>query len=346
MFHHGGVEATAKRVVKPLAVVATVGMFLVLVMGATVTNTGSEHGCGRSWPLCHGQFIPQFAMTTLIEFSHRVAAGLETALVIPLAALILYLFRRHRELQVFAGLMVLFLFLQAGMGAWAVMEPQLSAVLALHFGISLVAFAGVLLTALILFELDGYDALRDRPIPRSFRRFAWGVTAYSYVVVYLGAYVRHTNADDACSGWPLCNGAIVPALSGKVTSAFAHRVAAGILVLAILALMHWSWRLRLSRPDLHRASLAALATVMLQALAGAAVVFSHLDIFSALAHAAGAGLLFGSLAYLCLHTLPRIARRPAVHTAGPDYGLAVAEGVIPQQGMDQPASISSRYDAM
>ena len=42
-------------------------MFVVLVMGATVTNTGSAEGCGRSWPLCNGQFIPEFAVATLIE---------------------------------------------------------------------------------------------------------------------------------------------------------------------------------------------------------------------------------------------------------------------------------------
>ena len=28
-----------------------------LLMGATVTNTGSSEGCGKSWPLCHGEFI-------------------------------------------------------------------------------------------------------------------------------------------------------------------------------------------------------------------------------------------------------------------------------------------------
>jgi cytochrome c oxidase assembly protein subunit 15 len=47
-----------KRAAKWFAVAATVGMFIVLIMGTTVTNTGSSEGCGRSWPLCHGKFIP------------------------------------------------------------------------------------------------------------------------------------------------------------------------------------------------------------------------------------------------------------------------------------------------
>src|SRR5437763_6710705 len=113
-----------KRNARVLGVLATVGMFLVLIMGSTVTSTGSEHGCGRSWPLCHGQLIPQMAVSTAIEFSHRAIVGVETMLILAFAAVTLYAYRR-RDVQFLAGLMVAFLFLQAGLGAWAVMYPQL-----------------------------------------------------------------------------------------------------------------------------------------------------------------------------------------------------------------------------
>src|SRR5947209_1927055 len=185
------VEGTGvKRLLKILGVIATGGMFTVLVMGATVTNTGSAHGCGRSWPLCRGQLIPQFAVSTLIEFSHRAVVGVESVLILGLAAGTLYLYRR-RDLQALAIVMVVFLLLQAGLGAWAVMYPQLAVVLALHFGVSLIAFASVLLTTVALFEADGQEALRQIPAPRAFRRLVWAVAAYSYAVVYLGALVRH-----------------------------------------------------------------------------------------------------------------------------------------------------------
>lgn len=303
-----------RTITKALAVAATAGMFVVLVMGAVVTNTGSEHGCGRSWPLCHGQFIPQMAMRTAIEFSHRAVVGVESVLILALAAGALYVYRR-RDVQVLAAIMVVFLFLQAGLGAWAVMEPQYVAVLALHFGVSLIAFASVLLTALTIFEAGGADVLRNRPLPAAYRRFVWGLACYSYVVVYLGAYVRHTDADDACSGWPLCNGAVIPHLAGLVATAFAHRVAALVLVIGILALLSWSYRLRAERPDLMRASGIAMALVILQALSGAVVVFTHLDLFSAIAHAGLIGLLFGSLTYLCLHTLTLPQRQVAAERA-------------------------------
>lgn len=304
-----------KTVTKVLGVCATVGMFVVLISGANVTNTGSEHGCGRSWPLCNGQLIPQFAVSTAIEFVHRALVGVETTLILVLAAAALYLYGRRRDVQLLALLMVTFLFLQAGLGAWAVMSPQLSAVLALHFGVSLIDFASVLLMTAVVFEADGTEILRERPLPAWYARSAWGLTAYSYVVVYLGAYVRHTDADEACSGWPLCNGAVVPHLSGLVATAFIHRVAALLLVCGIAALLLWSYRVRSTRPDLFRAASFALGAVLLQAAAGAAVVLTHLDLFSALAHAGLAGLLFGSLSYLCLHVLSLPARRSRAERA-------------------------------
>jgi cytochrome c oxidase assembly protein subunit 15 len=156
----------------------------------------------------------------------------------------------------------------------------------------------------------------------------WGVTAYAYVVVYLGALVRHINADDACSGWPLCNGRVIPILSGDVAVNFEHRIAALVLIVAIADIVYRSRALRSSRPDLYLGSWAAVVTVLLQAFAGAAVAWTRLDLFSALAHAALVGLMFGALCYLCLHVLPRpardveLARASALRQEQPEHALA------------------------
>lgn len=294
-----------QTMIRRLAVVTTIGMWLVIVMGATVTNTGSATGCGKSWPLCHGQFIPSFAVSTAIEFSHRAVTGVEGILVVAVTVGMLLLWRRRREALVLAPLMFGFLVLQALMGAWAVMYPQASAVLALHFGISLIAFAAVLLATVFLFEQSGTDALRDRALPAGFRLAAWGSAAYVYVVVYLGAFVRHQNVDLACGDWPLCNGQVFPGFSGPEGIVFAHRLAALGSVLLLGALAAWAYRFRAERPDLWWGSAAAFGLVIVQALLGAMVVFTQLSLFSALAHAGTMALLFGAVAYLCYHTLPR-----------------------------------------
>src|SRR5438128_4453731 len=111
-------------VLRWLAGFTTLGMYAVLVMGATVTNTGSAEGCGRSWPLCNGQFVPEFTVATAIEYSHRAVTGIESLLVVALTVAMLSLWRRHTEVVVLALLMLGTLLLQAGLGAGAVLWPQ------------------------------------------------------------------------------------------------------------------------------------------------------------------------------------------------------------------------------
>jgi cytochrome c oxidase assembly protein subunit 15 len=317
-----------KALTRWIAVAASAGMFLVLVMGATVTNTGSQRGCGKSWPLCHGQLIPQMAVSTAIEFSHRAVVGIESMLVIGFAVALLLWYRPYVGLRWLAVIMVFFLFLQAGLGAWAVMAPQSAAALALHFGVSLLAFASVALATIFLFELDGWERLRRTTVSQNLKWTIYGVTLYSYIVVYLGAYVRHTNADDACTGWPLCNGAIIPTFADKVASNFIHRIAAGLLTIAIIALFVQARRLRQERPDLYLGAVLSLVCVALQALTGAFVEWTNMDLFSALSHASFVALMFGALTYLCMQVTPVWA----------PWSVGRPEGSVPSGGRQEPAA--------
>jgi cytochrome c oxidase assembly protein subunit 15 len=289
---------------KPLGWAATVGMFVVVVMGATVTNTGSAEGCGRSWPLCKGQFIPEFAVSTLIEFSHRAVTGVESVLLIAFAVGAMVAYWQRREIRILGPLMIGSLFLQAGMGAWAVLYPQNAAVIALHFGISAVAFASILLGATFVAGLDAPASPRRVPVSRAYRRTVWAALVYILMVVYLGAYVRHAGYEAACGGWPLCNGQVFPGVVGPVGVAFLHRFAALGSVILLGALVVWSSRLGATRPDLVRGSRLAFGLILLQSASGALVAFTHLSLFSALSHAGIMALLFGSVCYLCLQVLP------------------------------------------
>ncbi len=296
-------EGRGRNLVRRLAVTTAVGMFLVVMLGATVTTTGSGKGCGRSWPLCHGQFIPELTLPTVIEYSHRLITGLEGLLMVALAAGVLRYWRSRREIQVLLPLMVLMLLVQSGLGAWAVLAPQSPLVMALHFGVSLTAFASVLLMAAVLCEEGRGERYRSLPPPPGFGLLAWGAVGFTYLVVYLGAYVRHSNASLACLDWPLCQGQLVPGFSGPVGAVFLHRLAAlaGTLLLAALALYAARWRRQ--RPDLFWGSLVALGLVLAQSASGALLVLSRLSLIASLAHSGIVALLFGSLSYLALHTL-------------------------------------------
>jgi heme a synthase len=57
----------------------------VILWGALVRATGSGAGCGRHWPLCNGEMLPQApAAATVIEYTHRMTSGLALLLVIGL----------------------------------------------------------------------------------------------------------------------------------------------------------------------------------------------------------------------------------------------------------------------
>src|SRR4051794_11133211 len=138
---------------RALAWATCAGMFIVLVMGAAVTNTGSAQGCGRSWPLCNGQFVPEFTVSTAIEYSHRAVTGVEGFLV--LALTILLVTYRSREAWLLGALMLGTLVLQAALGAAAVLAPQSPYILATHFGVSLAAFSATYLAARLVMERTG-----------------------------------------------------------------------------------------------------------------------------------------------------------------------------------------------
>ncbi|MCA9880139.1 MAG: heme A synthase, partial [Thermomicrobiales bacterium] len=281
-------------------------MFLVLLMGATVTNTGSSEGCGNSWPLCHGQFIPEYAFETMVEYSHRLVTGVEGLIILGLAITAFPLRRRFPELRALLPIMIFTLLLQSGMGAWAVKYPQTPAVMATHFGISLVCFASVYLVMRVLWVEMPTSAAALRAVPPGYARLAWTTLLWSIIVAYVGAYMRHSGAELACYTWPLCNGSLIPDLSSPgVGVAWSHRLVALIAMVMVFTMLWWARSFRAQRPDLYRAAGWASALIIAQALVGATLIFTLLSLASTLAHAAFMALLFAALADTVWRATPR-----------------------------------------
>ncbi len=309
-----------ERAAKALAVAATIGMFIVLLMGATVTNTGSSQGCGTSWPLCHGEFIPEYAFETMVEYSHRLVTGIEGLLILGLAVTAFPLRRRYPELKALLPLMIFTLILQSGMGAWAVKYPQTPPVMATHFGISLACFASVFLIMRVLWESTSISTSAFAVVPAGYRRLAWITLLWTVVVAYVGAYMRHSGAELACHTWPLCNGSIIPYLSSPgIAVAWGHRLVAMIALALVAGLAFWSRRFKAARPDLYRTNVLASLFIIAQAASGAFVIFSRLSLASTLLHAALMALLFAALADGARRTLAQrrvAADRPSLATSG------------------------------
>lgn len=324
------------RVLRILSVVTAAILFLVQMQGVLVTVSGSAAGCGGDWPLCNGQVIPgQFTLNSLIEFGHRVLVPPATLCVLALSVGMLAFWRRRRETVVLVVLMVAFLLLQAVLGALAVIYPTSPVILALHYGVALIAFASAAVAALFIFGQGRWDKLRDRPVARVYARLVWALTAYTYIVVYLGAYVQHTGNQLACQGWPLCNGSLFPGFVGAVGINFLHRFGAFLLIIGVAWLAAWSWRMRTARPDLYWGSVAALIFVAIQALMGAYIAWSRESVPSMLMHGGFVAGLFAALCYLSLQVLarPRVARRPAERPAAARAGSTLMSATEPAEAV-------------
>lgn len=281
-------------------------MFFATFGGMVVTKTDSGLGCGQEWPLCNGKFIPAYTVSSLIEYSHRAVSGM--AGLAALASLIAFWrYKRDRkDLMAYVVMTSVFVIVQAIMGALAVVKPQSAAVMALHFGFSLIAFASSVMLALGMRRVEKAKMpLGSERLPRvsnAFRRLVWGATIYTYIVVYIGAFVSHTDSREGCSGWPLCNGEVIPELGGGVGIAFMHRVAALLLLIVVAVMGHFAyWRNRGNR-EIQMLGVSATVLCLLQIFSGAIIMATmHNDevyVFSALGHTLLISALFGVLSYL------------------------------------------------
>ncbi|MCY4381058.1 MAG: COX15/CtaA family protein [Proteobacteria bacterium] len=95
--------------------------FLVILWGALVRATGSGAGCGASWPLCHGEFIPPAAVSTMIEFTHRAMSGLLLVTILGGVFLSFRCFQKHHPCRAWSLLCLLFVMIEAGIGAMLVL---------------------------------------------------------------------------------------------------------------------------------------------------------------------------------------------------------------------------------
>ncbi|SFD83178.1 cytochrome c oxidase assembly protein subunit 15 [Lentibacillus persicus] len=292
------------RILKWLSVVASLGMVFVLIGGALVTKTGSGLGCGESWPLCEGQFLPKNITPELvIELSHRLVSATMGVVVLALSILSWIVFGHVREVKFLSFMSSFFLILQALIGAAAVMWNQSDIVMATHFGISLISFAAVFLLMLIIFEIDKKFDAPSLIIHKKHRVEIYAITIYTMAVVYTGALVRHVEANLVCGGWPFCNNNAPLAFSNYSVEQWiqmGHRLAAALLfvwtiILAIRLvrhyrdhhIMYWGW-------------IVTASLIALQVFFGAMIIFTMLNLGIALMHALIISLYFAMLTYFVL----------------------------------------------
>ena len=291
------------KYLKWLAVASSIGMLLILIGGALVTKTDSGLGCGRHWPGCNGSLIPdEITPDVIIEFSHRLVTGAVSLFIVALVAWTWKSIGFIREVKFLGLLAIFFLVAQALIGAAQVLWGQGDFILALHFGISLISFSAVFLLSLIVFEVDRkFDADKVLIAPK----LKWhmiGVTLYSYIVVYTGALVRHTDSSLVCPDWPLCRNDAPLATPSNMYEwvQMSHRFAVFLIVVWIIYITGHALKHYKNQKVIYYGWIIASTIVSLQVLAGMLVVLTKLNLFISLIHSLLITLLFGLFCYMLL----------------------------------------------
>ena len=300
-------EARTLRTLRRWTDAATAGLYAVILLGFLDTFTLSAEGCGAEWPLCDGGVTPGPGLKSAVEYGHRAVTGLVVVLVVVVVMWAWRRFPQPRQVRVFGAIGLGFVAIQSALGAAAVLHPESAPILALHFGFSLLALAGLALMDATLRQMERPQtgwAFRQRHLPPVLRRYIWLVLAYTMALIYWGTYVSHRGAGTACQGWPLCNGQVWPGFHGLETLIFIHRLGAlmeGLLVTVL------AWVIRRGsshRPDMTRAAHATLILVAMQIASGAYLILSHLSLTAELLHVAIVSVLFLLLCYLAIQSLP------------------------------------------
>ena len=113
---------------------------------------------------------------------------------------------------------------------------------------------------------------------KRFERYIWIVLGYTIIVILWGAFVRATGSGAGCGNhWPLCNGEVIPREPLLETIIeISHRLTSGLLLIMIVGLTFFSFRLYPKGHIVRRGGVLTLVLVIIEALFGAALVLLEL----------------------------------------------------------------------
>jgi cytochrome c oxidase assembly protein subunit 15 len=241
----------------------------------------------------------------LTEYSHRIMSSADGFLVLLLTVWSWWVYRKDRLIKLYAFLSLFFVVAQGALGAVTVVYEGTFAInwlLSVHFGLSLIAFASVVLLTARLFELGkGEEQQATLPLPARWLRVSfWSLAVYTYLVVYTGALVEHTGAVVGCGyELPGCGSTYFPNLTSLAGIQVLHRYAAGLLWVGTLVLLLVVLRRYRERRELVIGAWWSLILVTLQAAGGVINVLTTGQMVPALIHATLISIYFAVLCYLC-----------------------------------------------
>lgn len=276
---------------RAFSLAAVAAAFALAILGSWIRINGAGMTC-PDWPLCHGEVVPVLSGGVILEWSHRMVAGVEGILLI---AAIVTGWRARREiagvttiLTTLAGIFVI----QVLLGAATVALSNSPWSVVFHWGMAMLLLATLTALAIVAWV---------RPAPgRTVRQNALfpllGLTAVvAFVVMCAGAFVSSSGAGLACSTLPTCDLGSWTGVTPMENAQMTHRLLAGAFFVIATVVAYWASLGTTLRVRI--ATLVAYALIVLQVLLGLANVAYQLPIGLREAHAANAAATF--IAFVC-----------------------------------------------
>jgi heme A synthase len=284
------------KTAQKLALVTCIATLILVAVGALVRATGSGLGC-PDWPTCHGGIVPpgDRGHEPLVEFSHRFVASAVGLLVMATAVYAWRWYRHVPSVLWVAVALVPAVVAQGVLGAitvWTELPPE---IVATHLLTAMLILSMQVVVVVGMYRSDPDRNPLTLPLERVAGQRALAALALFAVIVWIGGYMAESGASTACEGWPLCNGAIVPAADQHEVTHMVHRYLAALFALPLGWAIAQLWKRRHDIAWSRWIALSALALYGSQVMVGAFDVWLTFPDALTIGHTAIAAALWVSL---------------------------------------------------
>jgi cytochrome c oxidase assembly protein subunit 15 len=264
-------------------------VFFLIAFGAAVRAMNSGLAC-PDWPLCFGEFIPDYHPQVYFEFIHRVLAGVIGIVTVVLNIWLIFKSRAPGRVKALGAASVLLLLTQIVFGGLTVLLKLQAGVVAAHLAMGTGFFA--VLTWLLLTLKGAPKDISKAHLPKWLRYVSFGFTGAVYAQILLGGLVASNYAALACIDFPTCHGEWFPRLEGAIGIHMVHRFGAYTVAVLALAYVVTVFRSTSSR-RLRNLALWIAAMVAVQITLGVANILLLTPPLITVAHLAVATMILG-----------------------------------------------------
>lgn len=279
-----------------LLLAASVAIVLLNTMGGVVCATESGLGC-PDWPGCYGRILPPLRMDAIIEYSHRLIAGVTAALIVACAISGWSKARAIPWVRWPPVLAIPLLVAVSIFGALAVLRGLGRGLAALDLGSALMVQAVMLAATVVAFHLP----LSPFPVRLSFRdpfaKLSLTLFLAVFAVLVSGVLVAPTGSLESCLGWPQGSDGL-PALGLSSWPQIARWILALVASVLVIATVAQAWRTQ----HTHTARLLTATLVgalwLGESVLGVVLTISGRDAWLLVLHVAAAATLWATLIVL------------------------------------------------